>query len=44
MRAAEEMMANCWSYAACVHLKLNPYFVFHEEGYRGGGSYIANNF
>src|SRR4051812_25598768 len=40
-REAEEMMAIAWSYAACVHLKLDPYYVFHDDGYKGGGSYIA---
>jgi hypothetical protein len=44
MREAEEMMAIAWSYAACIHLGLDPYVVFHDEGYRGGGSYIADNF
>jgi hypothetical protein len=43
-REAEEMMAIAWSYAACVHLGLNPYIVFHDDGYKGGGSYIADNF
>ncbi len=43
-REAEEMMAIAWSYAACVHLGLDPYIVFHDEGYQGGGSYIADNF
>lgn len=43
-REAEEMMAIAWSYAACIHLELDPYFVFHDEGYRGGGGYIADNF
>jgi hypothetical protein len=43
-REAEEMMAIAWSYAACMHLNLDPYFVFHDEGYKGGGSYIADNF
>lgn len=38
------MMAIAWSYAACVHLELDPYFVFHDDGYKGGGSYIADNF
>lgn len=41
---AEEMMAIAWSYAACVHIGLDPYFVFHDDGYKGGGSYIADNF
>jgi hypothetical protein len=44
MREAEEMMAIAWSYAACMHLSLDPYVVFHDDGYKGGGSYIADNF
>ncbi len=43
-KEAEEMMAIAWSYAACVHLEIDPYFVFHDDGYKGGGSYIADNF
>jgi hypothetical protein len=42
-REAEEMMAMAWSYAACVHLKIDPHFVFHEGGYQSG-SHIAANF
>ena len=41
---SEEMMAIAWSYAVCIHLEIDPYFVFHDEGYKGGGSYIADNF
>ena len=44
MRDGEEMMAIAWSYAACMHLKLDPYIVFHDDGYDKGGSYIADNF
>lgn len=44
MRQAEEMMTIAWSYAACIHLGLDPYVVFHDDGYQGGGSYIADNF
>jgi hypothetical protein len=43
-RDAEEMMAIAWSYAACVHLDIDAGFVFHDEGYKGGGSYIAESF
>jgi hypothetical protein len=43
-REAEEMMAIAWSYAACVHLGIDPGFVFHDSGYKGGGNYIAENF
>lgn len=42
--AAEEMMAIAWSYAACVHLQVDPAFVFHEQGYKGGGASIVENF
>lgn len=43
-RDAEEMMAIAWSYAACVYLDIDAEFVFHESGYKEGGSAIANNF
>ena len=43
-REAEEMMAIAWSYAACVHLDIDPFFVFHKDGYNGGGKSIADNF
>ena len=42
--AGEEMMAIAWSYAAAIHLKLDPLIVFHENGYKDGGSTIVNNF
>jgi hypothetical protein len=34
---AEEMAAMAWSYAAAVHLGVDPRVVFHDDGYRGGG-------
>ncbi|WP_118953207.1 hypothetical protein [Taibaiella helva] len=43
-RAAEEMMAIAWSFAACRHLSIDPSFVFHDEGYQDGGSAIAKAF
>jgi hypothetical protein len=43
-RNAEEMMAIAWSYAACIYLNIDAGFVFHDEGYKGGGSEIAENF
>lgn len=39
-----EMMAIAWSYAACIFLKINPELVFHEDGYKGGGRDIVENF
>lgn len=43
-KAAEEMMAIAWSYAAAVHLGLEPSVVFHEEGYKGGSGSLIDNF
>jgi hypothetical protein len=42
--AGEEMMAIAWSYAAAVHLGIDPLIVFHENGYKGSGATIAKNF
>ena len=42
-REMEEIMAIAWSYAACIHLLIDPFFVFHEEGYRGGRDYITDS-
>jgi hypothetical protein len=39
-----ELMAIAWSYAACVHMNIDPHIVFHEHGYKGGGANIAENF
>jgi hypothetical protein len=42
-REGEEMMAIAWSYAACMHLLIDPLFVFHDQGYRGGSSQITES-
>lgn len=42
--AGEEMMAIAWSYAAALHLKIDPLVVFHENGYKNGGNSIVENF
>jgi len=42
-REAEEVMAIAWSYAACMHLKIDPVFVFHENGYRNGSSSLIES-
>jgi hypothetical protein len=39
-----EMMAIAWSYAACIHLNIDPHIVFHEQGYKGGGKDIVRSF
>lgn len=42
--SAEEMMCIAWSYAAALHIGIDPYIVFHEFGYKGGGASIVENF
>lgn len=42
-REAEEMMAIAWSYAVCIHLLIDPYFVFHTEGYKDGSQFITES-
>lgn len=39
-----ELAAIAWSYAACIHLGLDPHIVFHEHGYKGGGADMVKNF
>ena len=39
-----EMMAISWSYAACLHLGLDPAIVFHKNGYKGDAESILKNF
>ncbi len=41
---AEEMAAMCWSYAAALAMDLDPGMVFHDGGYRGGGSQLAETY
>lgn len=40
----DEMMAIGWSYAAALHLKIDPAVVFHPDGYRGGADSFLENF
>lgn len=42
--AAEEMMALAWSYAAAVHLRLDPAIVFHSGGYKGQSDALMKSF
>lgn len=39
-----EVQAILWSYAAAVHLRIQPEIVFHEDGYRGRSKRILFNF
>lgn len=41
---AEEMAAIAWSYAAAVEIGIDLKIVFHDDGYRGGGDYLADAF
>ena len=40
----DELGAIAWSYAAALHLRLDPSVVFHEHGYHGGSQSILENF
>lgn len=40
----EEIGAISWSYAAAVHLGLDPAVVFHPQGYRGASQGFLDNF
>jgi hypothetical protein len=40
----DEMTSIAWSYAALRHLELDPAVVFHDDGYKGEGSSIIENF
>lgn len=39
-----ELEAILWSYAACVHLAIDPRIVFHEDGYGGRSEALLLNF
>jgi hypothetical protein len=40
----EELGAIAWSYAAALHLQVDPSVVFHDHGYRGGSQSMLENF
>jgi hypothetical protein len=42
--AGFEMGAIAWSYAAALHLGIDPAVVFHESGYKGASTSILENF
>src|SRR5579872_7309423 len=42
--AGLEMAAIAWSYAAALHLGIDPAVVFHPAGYRGGADALLDNF
>ncbi len=39
-----ESQAIAWSYAAALHIELDPAIVFHEKGYKGNASGLLFNF
>jgi len=41
---ALEVEAIAWSYAACLHLQIDPRVVFHESGYKGKSENLLLNF
>ncbi len=40
----DELATLAWSYAALRHLALDPGVVFHADGYKGGGPWLAETF
>ena|ERR1700757_338487 len=40
----DEIAAQAWSYAACIHTGLDPRIVFHEGGYHNAGEGLASIF
>ncbi len=40
----QEIAAQCWSYAAAVHLKLAPEVVFHPDGYHGASRMLIEHY
>lgn len=40
----EETMAIAWSYAASVHLNIDPAIVFHSDGYKGYSSWYIQEY
>lgn len=40
----EEMAVMLWSYAACLHIGIDPEIVFHKDGYKGSSEWILNNY
>ena len=41
---AEEMMAIAWSWAAALHIGIEPTVLFHDGGYKGGSENLIQNF
>lgn len=39
-----EIGAICWSYAAAVHIPIDPALVFHAHGYRGAAEWHLENY
>jgi hypothetical protein len=39
-----EIGAQCWSYAAAVHLGLEPGVVFHPDGYKGSAASLIQRY
>jgi hypothetical protein len=40
----EEIVTLLWSYAAAMHLQIDPRVVFHKHGYKGDSDWLIANF
>jgi hypothetical protein len=43
-KAGDELAVLLWTYAACLHLNLDPHLVFHPAGYRGQSDWLIEQF
>ncbi len=42
--AGDEIVTLAWSYAAAVYLDINPYIVFHDNGYKGDSKWLVEHY
>ncbi|MDO8454709.1 MAG: hypothetical protein Q7S59_09080 [Sulfurimonas sp.] len=42
--AGNEIVTIVWSYAAAIHLDINPHVVFHDNGYKGDSKWLVEHY
>lgn len=43
-KEGDEMAVMLWTYAACLHLKIDPAIVFHKDGYKGNSDWLIDSY
>jgi hypothetical protein len=43
-KEGDEMAVMLWTYAACLHLNIDPAVVFHKDGYKGNADWLVENY